>query len=43
MRYVHGLEPLMDLKSAVSILISSEFLQMDDLVEQSLTYVSDNL
>lgn len=39
MKYVHGLEPPMELKTAVSILISAEFLQMDDLVEESLTFV----
>lgn len=33
MRYVHGLEPEMELRAAASILISSEFLQMDNLVE----------
>ena len=33
LRFVHGLEPEMELKSAVSILISADFLQMDDLVE----------
>jgi len=33
MQYVHGLEPEMELKAAASILISSEFLQMDNLVE----------
>ena len=42
-RYVHGLEPEMLFKSAVSILISSEFLQMDELVEKSLIFVSENL
>ena len=43
MRYVHGLEPRMDPKTAVSILISAEFLQMDTLIDESLNYVSQNL
>lgn len=40
MKYVHGLSPEMEVKTAVSILISSDFLQMADLVEQSLIFVS---
>ncbi len=43
MKYVHGLQPTMDIKTAISILISSEFLQMDGLVDESLDYVSENL
>ena len=43
MKYVHGLKPDMEVKTAVSILISSDFLQMAGLVEESLIYVADNL
>ena len=43
MRYVHGLQPQMSPKDAVSILISSEFLQMADLTEESLNFVANNL
>ena len=43
MKYVHGLKPEMDVKTAISILISSDFLQMAGLVEESLNYVSENL
>ena len=35
--------PLLKCKSAVSILISSEFLQMQRLVDQCLRYVHDNI
>ena len=43
MKYVHGLMPPMEVKTAISILISSDFLQMAGLVEESLVYVSVNL
>ena len=43
MKYVHGLKPAMEVKTAISILISSDFLQMAGLVEESLMYVSENL
>jgi len=43
MKFVHGLQPQMDIKTAISILISSEFLQMDGLVDESLDYVNENL
>ena len=43
MKYVHGLKPQMEVKTAISILISSDFLQMAGLVEESLIYVSENL
>jgi len=43
MKYVHGLKPEMEIKTAISILISSDFLQMAGLVEESLVYVSENL
>lgn len=43
MKFVHGLKPQMEIKTAVSILISSDFLQMAGLVEESLIYVSENL
>ena len=43
MKYLHGLKPDLDIKNAISILISSDFLQMARLVEESLIYVSENL
>ena len=43
MKYVHGLKPSMEVKTAISILISSDFLQMAGLVEESLVYVSENM
>ena len=43
MKYVHGLKPEMEVKTAISILISSDFLQMAGLVDESLGYVSENL
>ena len=43
MRYVHRQSPVQDVKNAVSILISSEFLKMAVLVEESLEFVSTNL
>lgn len=43
MRYIHKKEPHIEIKNAVSILISSDFLQMKDLVEHALVYVAKNL
>ena len=43
MKYVHDMKPSMEIKTAISILISSDFLQMAGLVEESLSYVSENL
>jgi len=43
MRYVHRQNPEQDVKNAVSILISSDFLQMAALVEESLIFVGKNL
>ena len=43
MKYVHGLKPDMEIKTAISILISSDFLQMAGLVDETLDYVSENL
>jgi hypothetical protein len=43
MRYVHRQSPEQDIKNAVSILISSDFLQMAVLVEESLSFVAKNL
>ena len=40
MRYIHRKEPQVEVKNAVSILISSDFLQMEDLVEEALNYVA---
>ena len=43
MRYVHRKEPKLEIKNSVSILISSDFLQMKGLVEESVQYVAKNL
>lgn len=43
MNYVHGQNPKLEIKSAVSILISSDFLQMEPLVQLALDYIADNL
>ena len=43
MSYVQGNEPSFEVKSAVSILISSDFLQMEPLVEKSLHFLAENL
>lgn len=43
-RFLHAPhEPKLDLKSVISILISSEFLGIDDLVEKCLIYVTKHL
>ena len=43
MRYIHRKEPQIEIKNSVSILISSDFLQMAELVEEALTFVGRNL
>ena len=43
MRYIHKKEPTIEIKNAVSILISSDFLQMKDLVEHALQFVAKSL
>jgi hypothetical protein len=43
MRYIHRKEPKLDAKNAISILISSDFLQMGILVEDSVRFVAANL
>ena len=43
MNYVHSRNPVLDVKLAVSILISSDFLQMKDLVNKTTNYISQNL
>ena len=43
MKYVHSLNPELEIKNSVSILISSDFLQMAPLVEESLSFVSDHI
>ena len=43
MRYVHKKEPKLEVKNSVSILISSDFLQMKGLVEESVKFVAKNL
>ena len=43
MRYIHNKEAQIEVKNAVSILISGDFLQMKGLVEVALNYVAKNL
>jgi len=43
MRYIHKKEPKLDIKNDISILISSDFLQMAALVEESVKFVSENI
>ena len=43
MRFIHRKEPQIEVKNSVSILISSDFLQMAGLVEEALCYVSKNI
>ncbi len=43
MRYVHRKEPKLEIKNSVSILISSDFLQMAPLVEESIEFISSNI
>lgn len=43
MKYVHKKEPKFDVKNSISILISSDFLQMEGLVQESVRYVADNI
>lgn len=43
MRYVHKKEPKLEIKNSVSILISSDFLQMENLTQESVRFVAKNL
>ena len=43
MRYIHRKEPKIEVKNSVSILISSDFLQMQELVNECISYVVSNL
>lgn len=43
MRYVHRKEPKLELKNSISILISSDFLQMATLVDETIRFVAKNL
>jgi hypothetical protein len=43
MKFIHKKEPVIEVKNAVSILISSDFLQMKELVEKALIFVARNL
>lgn len=36
-------QPTLDLKNVISILISSDFLQMEELVKECISYVISNL
>ena len=40
MRFVHKKEPKLEIKNSISILISSDFLQMAPLVEESVGFVT---
>ena len=40
MRFIHRKEPTIEVKNSVSILISSDFLQMEELVEEALNFVA---
>jgi hypothetical protein len=43
MRFVHKKEPKLEIKNSISILISSDFLQMAPLVEESVNFVTSNI
>ncbi len=43
MRYIHKKDPKLEIKNAISILISSDFLQMAHLVEESVGFVAVNI
>ncbi len=43
MRYIHKKDPQLEIKNAISILISSDFLQMAHLVEESSNFVAANI
>jgi hypothetical protein len=43
MKYVHGSQPKLEIKNAVSILISSDFLQMKNLTDDSIMFVGKNV
>jgi hypothetical protein len=43
MRYIHKKDPKLEIKNAISILISSDFLQMAHLVEDSTLFVAANI
>jgi hypothetical protein len=43
MRYIHKKDPKLEVKNAISILISSDFLQMAYLVEESVRFVAVNI
>ena len=43
MRYIHKKEPKLEVKNSISILISSDFLQMAPLIEESVKFVALNI
>lgn len=43
MKYVHQTNPELDIKNAISILISSDFLQMAALVEECLIFAAERI
>lgn len=43
MRYIHRKDPKLEVKNAISILISSDFLQMATLIEESIRFVATHI
>jgi len=43
MRYIHRKEPTIEIRNSVSILISSDFLQMRVLVDEALDFVAEHI
>ena len=43
MRYIHLKDPQIEVKNAVSVLISSDFLQMSVLVELAIEFVAKHI
>lgn len=43
MKYVHAQNPVLDVKNSVSILISSDFLQISLLVQRAIDFISSHL
>jgi hypothetical protein len=43
MKFVHSHNPVLNVRNAVSILISSDFLQISPLVTRTLEFIAANL
>jgi hypothetical protein len=43
MRFVHKKEPKLEIKNSISILISSDFLQMPHLVDETIQFIAHHL